>query len=89
MDQFLSFPVSTLEDFEALKFRYIAGQAARYEQGWKEFKLPGWKNRQHVLVAGRNCQTTGFYWRAREWMGTENFTYYMKQKLKLLKGEEF
>jgi uroporphyrinogen decarboxylase len=75
MDQYISFPVETLKDFEALKFRYIAGQAARYEQGWKEFRLPGWKNRQHVLVAGRNCSTLGFYWRAREWMGTENLSY--------------
>ena len=75
MDQYLSFPVETYQDFEALKPRYIAGQAARYEQGWKEFRLQGWKNRQHVLVAGRNCSTLGFYWRAREWMGTENLSY--------------
>ena len=74
MDQYLSFPVETLKDFEALKSRYIAGQAARYSQGWKEFRLPGWKNRRHVLVAGRNCSTLGFYWRAREWMGTENLS---------------
>jgi uroporphyrinogen decarboxylase len=75
MDQYLSFPVETLKDFEALKFRYIAGQAARYPQGWKEFRLEGWKNRRHVLVAGTNCSTLGFYWRAREWMGTENLSY--------------
>jgi len=75
MDQYLSFPVETLKDFEALACRYIAGQAARYEPGWKEFRLPGWKNRNHVLVAGRNCSTLGFYWRAREWMGTENLSY--------------
>jgi uroporphyrinogen decarboxylase len=75
MDQYLSFPVQSREDFEALKPRYIAAQSARYEQGWKEFRLPGWKNRRHVLVAGRNCSTLGFYWRAREWMGTENLSY--------------
>jgi len=75
MDQYLSFPVETLKDFEALKPRYIAGQHNRYEQGWKEFRVPGWKNRQHVLIAGRNCSTLGFYWRAREWMGTENLSY--------------
>ena len=75
MDQYLSFPVETLKDFEELKARYIAGQAARYEQGWKEFRLKSWKNRQHVLVAGKNCSTLGFYWRAREWMGTENLSY--------------
>lgn len=75
MDQYLSFPVETREDFESLKSRYIAGQTARYEPGWKEFRLQGWKNRQHVLVGGRNCSTLGFYWRAREWMGTENLSY--------------
>jgi uroporphyrinogen decarboxylase len=75
MDQYLSFPVETIQDFEALKSRYIAGQHTRYEQGWKEFRLQGWKNREHVLVAGRNCSTLGFYWRAREWMGTENLSY--------------
>ena len=75
MDQYLSFPVETIKDFEALKSRYIAGQAARYEQGWREFRLNGWKNRGHVLVAGKNCSTLGFYWRAREWMGTENLSY--------------
>jgi uroporphyrinogen decarboxylase len=75
MDQYLSFPVQSRGDFEALKPRYIAAQTARYEQGWKEFRLPGWKNRRHVLIAGRNCSTLGFYWRAREWMGTENLSY--------------
>jgi uroporphyrinogen decarboxylase len=75
MDQYLSFPVETAADFEALKKRYVAGQAARYEAGWKEFRLEGWKNRKHPLVAGRNCSTLGFYWRAREWMGTENLSY--------------
>jgi uroporphyrinogen decarboxylase len=75
MDQYLSFPVETREDFEELKKRFVAGQAARYEPGWKEFRLPGWRNRKHVLVGGRMCSTLGFYWRAREWMGTENLSY--------------
>ena len=73
MDQYLSFPVETSEDFEAIKFRYTA-KPTRYEPDWKE-KIPGWKNRQHPLIAGRNCSTLGFYWRAREWMGTENLSY--------------
>jgi len=75
MDQYLSFPVETNGDFEKLKFRYTANQAARYECGWKEFRVPGWKNRNHPLIPGRNCSTLGFYWRAREWMGTENLSY--------------
>lgn len=75
MDQYLSFPVETNEDFEALKYRYTASHTARYETGWKEFRLPGWKNRKHPLIAGQNCSTAGFYWRAREWMGTENLSF--------------
>jgi uroporphyrinogen decarboxylase len=75
MDQYLKFPVETHEDFKNLKPRYIGNQAARYEQGWKEFRLEGWKKRKHPLIAGRNCQTLGFYWRAREWMGTENLSF--------------
>jgi hypothetical protein len=27
------------------------------------------------LVLGRNCSANGFYWRAREFMGTENLSY--------------
>ncbi|MDR1904675.1 MAG: hypothetical protein LBQ88_20610 [Treponema sp.] len=75
MDQYLSFPVETMDDFVQLKRRFVAGQAARYEPGWKEFRLEGWRNRKHVLVGGRNCSTLGFYWRGREWMGTENLSY--------------
>jgi uroporphyrinogen decarboxylase len=75
MDQYLSFPVEKREDFEELKKRYIAAQPGRYEPGWKEFRLDGWRNRKHVLVTGRNCSVLGFYWRCREWMGTENLSY--------------
>ena len=75
MDEYISFPVETMEDFEALKHRYVAGQLSRYENCWKELRVPGWKNRTWPLVAGRNCQTLGFYWKCREWMGTENLSY--------------
>lgn len=75
MDQYISFPVKTLEDFRELKKRYTANLGARYPVEWKEIMLPRWKNREHVLVLGQNCSTLGFYWRAREWMGTENVCY--------------
>ncbi len=75
MDQYLSFPVCSLEDFRALKKRYIPDQQARYPAQWRSLRLPGWKARDHVLVLGVNCSTTGFYWRAREWMGTEGVSY--------------
>ncbi len=75
MDQYLSFPVTDLASFRELKKRYIASDISRHPQGWRENDLPRWKNRDHVLVLGENCQTLGFYWRAREWMGTEGISY--------------
>jgi hypothetical protein len=75
MDQYLKFAVESLDDFRKIKKRFIAGLGARYPAGWREVALPRWKNRDHVLVLGRNCSTLGFYWRAREWMGTELVSY--------------
>lgn len=75
MDEYLSFPVTTREDFAALKHRYRPSSPSRYPAYWEQFHLPGWRAREHVLVLGRNCSTLGFYWRAREWMGTENLSY--------------
>lgn len=75
MDEYLSFPVTTREDFAALRHRYRPSSPSRYPAYWEQFLLPGWRAREHVLVLGRNCSTLGFYWRAREWMGTENLSY--------------
>jgi hypothetical protein len=75
MDEYMDFPVKNREDFRRLKKRYIASHIGRYPPQWEAFMLPGWKNRQHPLVLGRNCSTLGFYWRAREWMGTEGISY--------------
>ncbi len=74
MDQYLGFPVETTADFRKLKERYRANLASRYPAQWETLMLPRWKEREHVLVLGRNCSTLGFYWRAREWMGTENLS---------------
>ena len=73
MDQYLSFPVECHDDFSALKKKYTTG-IGRYPVGWREIHLPRWKNREHPLILGRNCSTGGFYWRCREWMGTENLS---------------
>ncbi|MGD0090940.1 MAG: uroporphyrinogen decarboxylase family protein [Planctomycetota bacterium] len=83
MDQFLRFAVETPADFAALKERYPVDRPRRYPPYWRELLLPGWKKRRHVLVLGRNCAPGGFYWRAREWMGTENlcFAWYDQPKL--------
>lgn len=78
MDQYLKFAVENPEDFKTLKKRFIAALGSRYPAGWRETMAPRWRNREHVLVLGRNCSTLGFYWRARVWMGTEllSFAWY-------------
>lgn len=75
MDQYLRFPVEEPKDFKALKKRLIASTPSRYPAFWKEMRVPGWMSRQHPLVVSENCGTLGFYWRAREWMGTEGVSY--------------
>lgn len=82
MDQYLSFPVESTEDFRELKKRLIADIDSRYPDNWEK-KAAEWNNRDHVLVMSKNCGTKGFYWRAREWMGTENlcFAWYDEPEL--------
>lgn len=75
MDQYLRFPVENRDDFRELRKRYVAALDERYPAGWKDTLLPGWRERDYVLVLGHNCSADGFYWRAREWMGTENLSY--------------
>jgi len=75
MNEYISFPVTTAADFRELKRRYRPSCPVRYPLYWEQFQLPGWRLRQHPLVLGRNCSTVGYYWRAREWLGTENLSY--------------
>jgi uroporphyrinogen decarboxylase len=75
MDEYVDFPVKTREDFQALKKRFTASHASRYPPMWESLMLPRWRNREHPLILGRNCATLGFYWRAREFMGTEGLSY--------------
>ena len=75
MDEYISFPVETPADFAALKHRYRAESDVRYPAYWQETLLPGWRSREHPLILGKNCSIQGYYWRAREWMGTENLSY--------------
>ncbi|MDH7481073.1 MAG: uroporphyrinogen decarboxylase family protein [Armatimonadota bacterium] len=74
MDTYIEFPVKTLDDFRQLKKRYDPRDPSRYPQDWRQ-NILRWRSRDYVLVLGRNCQADGFYWRAREWMGTENLSY--------------
>ena len=75
MDEYIGFPVKDRADFQEIKRRYDPHLQGRYPSLWKTLRLPAWKQRQHVLILGVNCSTLGFYWRAREWMGTEGVSY--------------
>ena len=73
MDQYISFPVEKPEDFNEIKKRYVATMD-RYPQDW-ESKIGEWKNCDIPLILAHNCQILGYYWRMREWMGTEGLSY--------------
>jgi hypothetical protein len=75
MDTYLDFPVKNRADFQEIKKRFDPHLAGRYPAHWRTIQLPRWKQRDHVLVLGENCSTLGFYWRAREFMGTEGLSY--------------
>ncbi|HOZ48806.1 MAG TPA: uroporphyrinogen decarboxylase family protein [Candidatus Hydrogenedentes bacterium] len=70
MDQYLEFPVRRPEDFVDIKRRLIAAIPERYPADLDE-QIARWRMRDYPLVLGRNCAANGFYWRAREFMGTE------------------
>jgi uroporphyrinogen decarboxylase-like protein len=74
MDEYIDFPVKRPEDFADIKRRLVAAIPERYP-GDLDARVEGWKVREWPLVLGRNCAARGFYWRAREWMGTENLSY--------------
>ena len=72
MDQYLRFPVETIEDLRELKKRYDPSEPNRYPKDWRS-KIKSWQERDHVLILGLNC-CTGFYGVARAWMGTEKLS---------------
>jgi uroporphyrinogen decarboxylase len=74
MDTYIDFPVHNMADWRAMKQRYEIG-SGRYEPNWAVTRLTGWRQRQHPLVFGQNCSTLGFYWYARDMMGTEGLSY--------------
>ncbi len=74
MDQYLKFPIKKPEDFPGIKKRLIAGIPERYPTDLDE-RIKLWKQRDFPLIIGENCAANGFYWRAREFMGTENLSY--------------
>jgi len=74
MDQYLKFPVEKPEDFADIKRRLIAAIPERYPDDLDQ-RINRWKNRDYPLIIGENCAANGFYWRAREFMGTENLSF--------------
>ena len=74
MDEYLRFPVETPEDWPGVKARLIAAMPERQAQVTPE-AVARWQTRDYPLVLGHNCGANGFYWRAREFMGTENLSY--------------
>jgi hypothetical protein len=74
MDQYLEFPVSEPEDFADVKRRLVAAIPERYPADLDE-RVAAWCRRDCPLILGENCAINGFYWRAREWMGTESLSY--------------
>jgi len=79
MDQYLEFPVKRPEDFPDIKRRLIAAIPDRYAADLTvcqtatncDARIKRWEFRDFPLVLGHNCAANGFYWRAREFMGTE------------------
>jgi uroporphyrinogen decarboxylase len=74
MDEYIDFPVKTPEDWPDIKRRLVAGIPGRYPDDLDR-QIGRWKRRDFPLCLGRNCAARGFYWRAREWFGTENLAY--------------
>ena len=74
MDQFLEFPVKTPDDFPAIVARLDPAAPERIPADLDR-RIVEWKKRDFPLVLGRNCAANGFYWRAREFMGTEALSY--------------
>ncbi len=74
MDQYLDHPVHTPKDFPDIRRRLEAAIPARYAPDLDK-RAEEWKRRDCPLILGENCAANGFYWRAREFMGTEALSY--------------
>jgi uroporphyrinogen decarboxylase len=70
MDEYIDFPVKTRKDWEEIKKR-LRPAPSRSDLS----KAKQWLGRTHPLILGENCATLGFYWIARQLMGTENLCY--------------
>jgi uroporphyrinogen decarboxylase len=74
MDTYIDFPVHNMEEWQALKPR-LRMRIDRYEPYWEELRVESWRRRTFPLIFGPNCSTLGFYWWARDLLGTEGLSY--------------
>lgn len=77
MDTYIGFPVTDVASWRAIQ-RRLQICAERYEPNWQSTRVAGWRGRDFPLIFGPNCSTLGFYWFARDLMGTEplSFAFY-------------
>lgn len=69
MEQHLSFPVSKPEDFADIRRRLDPATPGRYPEDLAA-RAEALRKRDCPVF----CAVSGFYWRAREWMGTEGLS---------------
>jgi uroporphyrinogen decarboxylase len=74
MDEYIDFPVKTPDDWPDIRRRLVAGIPERVPDDLDQ-QIARWRTRDFPLCLGTNCAARGFYWRAREWFGTENLAY--------------
>ncbi|MFH0795427.1 MAG: uroporphyrinogen decarboxylase family protein [Candidatus Omnitrophota bacterium] len=70
MPQFISFPVNSRQDFQAIKSRYDPKNPERYPADWK--KIVASIRQGEDIVWGPGLGSVGLYSMIRTWMGTEN-----------------
>ena len=74
MDTYIGFPVSSMQDWQGYKQRLLM-RRARWDPQWQALRVASWRARTCPLIFGQNCATLGFYWFARDMMGTEPLSY--------------
>jgi uroporphyrinogen decarboxylase len=75
MDHYIDFAVHDMDDWREVKKRFELDSPQRYEPNWQDVRVEGWQRRTVPLIFGPNCSTLGFYWFARELMGTEGLSF--------------
>ncbi|HSV73967.1 MAG TPA: uroporphyrinogen decarboxylase family protein [Chthonomonadales bacterium] len=73
MDQYLDHPLKTATEWPDIRRRLAPATARRYPADL-DARTEAWRRRSCPLVLGENCAANGFYWRAREFMGTEGLS---------------